>query len=194
MSHPSHSAAWSEYIVAEGKGTVGNLIMKSSTLHWVSSQKARCKIGSIQLRATSTTISPAVPDINLSTPKNETLEFFLLLDCLVSLYPLWWSLATVLNLLAGRSLLVKIPITACIDRELLWLLAHSLFVQGSQAQNSASVRKAGKLAEAIQSLEFQIFFFLLASIRYEWQEDWSMIINKLPPPATYLYVVCFLLR
>ena len=37
-----------------------------------------------------------------------------------------------LNLLAVRSLLVEIPITACIDRELLWLLARSLFVQQSR--------------------------------------------------------------
>ena len=34
--------------------------------------------------------------------------------------------------IAVRSLLVKIPITACIDRELLWLLARSLFVQQSR--------------------------------------------------------------
>ena len=47
--------------------------------------------------------------------------------------------------IAVRSLLVKIPITACIDRELLWLLAQSLFLsnKGSHGLDSGRMMWGG---------------------------------------------------
>ena len=47
--------------------------------------------------------------------------------------------------IAVRSLLVKIPIAACIDRELLWLLAQSLFLsnKGSHGLDSGRMMWGG---------------------------------------------------
>ena len=43
-----------------------------------------------------------------------------------------------------KSQLVKIPITACIDRELLWLLARSLFVQGPRGARPRTLAVWGR--------------------------------------------------